>query len=232
MSEWWTYTLSDFLLFSPRVYYRLLELHNRELWPAHILTSGMGLVLLWLVLRPPRRGHRTAFALLGAAWIWVGWASFWQRYATINWAAAYVAPVFAFQGLLLIWFGAVLQGLLPLHRRGAATVAGQALLGFAVIGYPLLAPVMGRGWLAAESFGLTPDPTAVATLAFLSLATGRARWLLSIIPVAWCAVAGVTLWAMESGEFFVAPGGAVVALALGLRRQPIEAAWRRLAGPP
>ena len=33
MSEWWTYTLSDFLLFSPRTYYRLFELHHRALWP-------------------------------------------------------------------------------------------------------------------------------------------------------------------------------------------------------
>ncbi len=43
MSEWWTYTLSDFLLFSPRVYYRLLELHNHALWPAHLLTIARGL---------------------------------------------------------------------------------------------------------------------------------------------------------------------------------------------
>jgi hypothetical protein len=28
MSEWWTYSLWDFLLFSPRTYYRLFELYN------------------------------------------------------------------------------------------------------------------------------------------------------------------------------------------------------------
>jgi hypothetical protein len=37
MSEWWSYTLSDFLLFSPRTYYRLFELHNAEWWPAHFV---------------------------------------------------------------------------------------------------------------------------------------------------------------------------------------------------
>ena len=30
MSEWWTYRLSDFLMFSPRTYHRLFELHNAE----------------------------------------------------------------------------------------------------------------------------------------------------------------------------------------------------------
>ncbi len=36
MSEWWTYTLSDFLLFSARTYYRLFELYNRDVWPAQL----------------------------------------------------------------------------------------------------------------------------------------------------------------------------------------------------
>ena len=38
MSEWWTYTLSDFLLFSPRTYHRLFELHNVVMTP-HLGTA-------------------------------------------------------------------------------------------------------------------------------------------------------------------------------------------------
>ena len=37
MSEWWTYRAEDFLLFSPRVYWRMFELHNTALWPLHLL---------------------------------------------------------------------------------------------------------------------------------------------------------------------------------------------------
>ena len=33
MSEWWTYRLDDFLLFSPRVYWRMFELANAALFP-------------------------------------------------------------------------------------------------------------------------------------------------------------------------------------------------------
>ena len=43
MPEWWTYALSDFLLFSPRTYYRLIERHNAAVWPAQIVTLGLGL---------------------------------------------------------------------------------------------------------------------------------------------------------------------------------------------
>ena len=45
MSEWWTYTLSDFLLFSPRTYYRLFEIYNAAIWPAQIVALGLGLAM-------------------------------------------------------------------------------------------------------------------------------------------------------------------------------------------
>jgi len=43
MSEWWTYRLSDLLLFSPRTYYRLFELYNAAIWPAQVLAVVIGL---------------------------------------------------------------------------------------------------------------------------------------------------------------------------------------------
>ena len=38
-SEWWTYSLSDLLLFSPRTYYRLFELYNEAVWPMHVAAA-------------------------------------------------------------------------------------------------------------------------------------------------------------------------------------------------
>ena len=43
MSEWWSYRAEDFLLFSPRVYWRTFELHNAALWPLHFATLAAGL---------------------------------------------------------------------------------------------------------------------------------------------------------------------------------------------
>ena len=53
MSEWWTYSLSSFLLFSARTYYRLFELYNLDVWPLQIVTLALGLVILVLVWRAP-----------------------------------------------------------------------------------------------------------------------------------------------------------------------------------
>src|SRR5262245_14986293 len=105
MSEWWTYTLSDFLMFSPRVYYRMFELHNRGLWPAQLVTTAAGFAILALLLRPGRARERIIPVLLGVLWLSIAWAFFFERYATINWGAMYVAPAFALQGLLLIGIG-------------------------------------------------------------------------------------------------------------------------------
>ena len=57
MSEWWTYRPEDFLLFSPRVYWRMFELHNAALWPLHVLTLAAGLIIILLIAwRPRSRG--------------------------------------------------------------------------------------------------------------------------------------------------------------------------------
>jgi NADP-dependent 3-hydroxy acid dehydrogenase YdfG len=37
MTEWWTYRLSDFLMFSARTYRRLFELYNTEVWPLPVV---------------------------------------------------------------------------------------------------------------------------------------------------------------------------------------------------
>ena len=45
MSEWWTYTLHDLILFSSRAYHRLFELYNAAIWPAQIAALGLGVAI-------------------------------------------------------------------------------------------------------------------------------------------------------------------------------------------
>jgi uncharacterized protein DUF6064 len=208
MSEWWTYSLSDFLMFSPRTYYRLFELYNQAVWPAHIMALALGLaiVVLW-------RHGRTISAILAGCWLWVAWAYLLIRYDTINWAARYFALGFVAQALLLVWSGVVRKRLMMRLQAEGLGAAGLTIFLFALIAQPLIGPLLGRQWAAAEIFGLAPDPTAVATLGVL-LAARQPLWELLVLPCVWCAISGATLWTMQSPDALLLPGVAALVLLL------------------
>jgi hypothetical protein len=180
MSEWWTYRLSDFLMFSPATYWRLVDRYNREAWPLQLLTLAAGLFLLWWVATRRPAAGRAAAVVLAPMWLWVGWAFHWQRYAPINWAAEYLAMAFALEGLLLFATAAIGK---DDAQTGAAWLrtGGLVLAAVGVFAYPLLTVAAGRPWRQAEVFGLMPAPTAMVTLGFMLVAGGlRRRWLLLI----------------------------------------------------
>ena len=221
MSEWWTYTLSDFLLFSPRIYYRLFELYNAAIWPGQIIAVLVG-VAVAAALRTGRPWQaRIALLLLAGCWLWVAWAYHFSRYATINWAAVYLAAAFAAQALLLLVFA--LAG--RFSQRGQAGPVARVALGllaFALAVHPLIGPALGRKWTQVEIFGVAPDPTVAATLGAILLISARLRWALLPIPLAWCAVSGATAWTMGSPDAVVMPLAAAVAIfgMLPTRRPP------------
>jgi hypothetical protein len=172
----------------------MFELHNAALWPLHVLTLATGLIIILLVAWRPGTWARWIAFILAMLWIFVGWSFLWNRYATINWAAAYVTPAFAVEGALLLILS-LLKGF-AFDRRGFAGRMGYLILAFALAGQPLLAPLQGRGWASSEVFGIAPDPTAIATLGLLLLARGRLLPVLLPIPVLWCLLSGMTLQTM------------------------------------
>jgi hypothetical protein len=218
MSDWLTYAPQDFLLFSPRVYYRLIELHNEALWPLQLAALALGLLVLVAALRGGLTASRVAFAILGALWMWVAWSYLWERYASINWTVAYAAPLFAGQGLALIWYGAIRDKLRLAPVMGLVSAAAAMLLATAVIAYPFIAPLMGRPWTAAETFGIFPEPTALATLAVLACVP-RGGALLMIIPLLWCVLASEILWLLGSPDLFIPAAAALAAVLLRIMRR-------------
>ncbi len=216
MSEWWTYSLSDFLMFSARSYYRQFELMNRELWPLQLLALAAGVLLIAGMMRPRAQASRAAFAVLALAWAWVGWAYHLERYADINTGAPWFAAGFGVQAVLLAWMT------LRTAAQPAAGVQGwlARLLVIAALAYPLLAPLVGRSLLQAEFFGLAPDPTVVATLG--ALLFWRAPWPLWLIPLAWCAISSATLLELRAAQAWALPPLALAAVALAFKSSARE----------
>jgi hypothetical protein len=156
MEEWRSYRLSDFALFSARVYRRLFELHNEALWPWQILALALAIVLLFALARRPAHTPRIVPALLAAAWLWLAWAFFWRSYAAINWTATYMAPVAGLQCVLLLWLAARPGGLPFGPPTGMARISALGLFGASVLLYPLLAPAMGRPGARPSCSGWPP----------------------------------------------------------------------------
>jgi hypothetical protein len=213
MSEWLSYSLEDFLLFSPRVYWRLFELHNRSVWPAQVAAIVFGVAVLAFLLKPRPWSDWLIAAGLGCAWAWVAWSFLWLGYATINWAIAYVAPVFVLEAALLV-MGMADRPLFKMDRSLTAGI-GLALYLYALVLHPLVPLIDGRSLRSAEVFAIAPDPTAIATLGLLTLASRPAAILLGIIPAAWCLASWATLHTMGSSLATI-PLAAVVLAVLAL----------------
>lgn len=197
MAEWWTYRAQDFLMFSPRTYWRLIELYNRDLWPWQLPAVAAGAALVWLAARRGQRAGRPVAAALAPAWLWVGWGFHWERYATINWGARAFAAACIAQALLLFALGAwrshpAREAREPLRRAGLLLAVGAVLV------FPLLGAAMGRPWTRMEVFGLMPEPTALATLGLLLATRVRHLLWLSVIPLASLAIGGATLWLLAN----------------------------------
>lgn len=227
MAQWWTYRPEDFLMFSPRVFWRLYELHNEGLWPLPVATLLLGCAAFWGVASRRAGATRLVLAGLSLGWAFVGWSFLWNRYAAINWAVAYAVPLFALQALLLASRAA---RRLPATRRARARPARFAgvLLAGAALAYPLLAPLAGRPLVGGEVFGVAPDPTAIGTLGLLLLA-GEAGWLLPV-PILWCLFSAITLWTLGEPQGWLAFAAVPIAVA-GWRGAGSTRARRSLEDP-
>jgi hypothetical protein len=219
MPEWWTNRLSDLLLFSPRTYYRMFELYHQQIWPIQVVAIGSVVAILMLLRRETEWASRTIAGLLAVWWLWVGIAFHLDRYSTINWAARYFAALFVFQAVLLVWQGVVRGRLRILVSRDRPDRMAIALLTVAVILEPVASRLAGRTWPQAELVGVTPDPTAIATLAVLALVTPRSPRSLLIIPVLWCAIGAATLWALGSAEAWMVILAGISGLVLATRQR-------------
>ena len=143
-------------------------------------------------------------AILALCWAWVGSVFHLGHYQTINWAAIGLAGAFGIQALLLAWAALAARGGAdagkdpggPLRRR-----TGLALSLLAAFGLPALDLLLGHPAAQAAFFGVTPDPTAIATLGLLLMMRGGGR---------------AVLWAMNAPEGLLPPAVGTAALALRL----------------
>lgn len=216
MSEWWTYRLSDFLMFTSSTYFRLFELSNREWFPLQLVFIAAGLLTLYYVAHRGKPIVTMAAAMLfGFVWIWVAWEFHWKRYSPIMLAAPYFTGAFVLQGVAMIIGGRFLSA--PEQRTRREFLLASTFLVFGLTIQPVLGLLAGRPMEQFQVFGIAPDPTVTATLGLLFLI--RANWSLFVIPLLWCVVTAATLSTLEAPDTWLMLVVALVAMAgLAYRR--------------
>ena len=196
MGELTSYSLSDFILFSDRVYYRQFELYNHAVWPLHLIAILFSLVIIYTLWKKPAAAWtgRLIAVLLTLSWIWVAWVFLYERFYQIHVVANWYALGFVLQAGLLAWYGIIKnQFTLSDDSRLRINIV-LVLLFISLLIYPFIAFMTGRSWLQFEMFSLAPDPTVLATIAILFLY--KASSLLYVLPITWLLISSVTLIVM------------------------------------
>jgi hypothetical protein len=223
MNDWQTYRLEDFIPFTPDIYWRLLERINEAFWPLHVLAVAIGLTALLLTLRG---NQRMALALLAPAWLTSGIIFHWTYYAELNWAAPWFGWGFVAQAALLLtlaFFAGSSRTQGP--SKGLSTWIGATVALVSVLAYPLISATIGPGLSHAETYGLHPDPTAIATLGVLLITLrGPTFWTASVIPILWCVIGSLTLIAIDATGALIPLAAATIVAGTSIARSIQSAA--------
>ncbi len=224
MWDFLDYTFADFLLFSPEVYFRLFELYNKDIWPAQLASPVFAVAIIFLARHGARHQSRVISLGFAAMWLWVGYAYYAVRYATINDWAVVLAWIAALQAILFLVSAVRHTPVRYQTDRSIAGVAGAVLVALAAFLYPFLTFAVGRNWRGAEIFGFAPDPTMVATFGLVLLSMSKSRWILIPLPLLLAVVSGMTAVAMEaySGLFTCLAGAIAIVLMMTRKHRPLD----------
>ncbi|WP_281560005.1 DUF6064 family protein [Thalassomonas sp. RHCl1] len=187
--------LSDFLMFTPENYVRLLTHYNQAVWPLPLLTLLLGAVNLMLIKSRYRHRHRLVNLSLACHWLWVGLVFHCHYFSAINWAAPAFALLFTVQAALLVFFGVFKHNIRYQAQFTAIGYSGLLLYLFALLLYPALTAYLHQGWESADYYGVGADATCLATLGLLLMTAGRSRYYL-ILPLLWCLLSAAMAWMM------------------------------------
>ena len=199
--------------FTTEQFFGVFTRYHDALWPAPLVLLSLGCALVLVAYLAPQRS-RLVVGGLALLWAWSAVAFHFAFFADVTPAAYVYGVLFLAQAALLAWHGLHTRRLhiaVPLDRP--ARIVGGALALYALIGYPLVAAVLGQHFPAEPTFGL-PCPTAILTFALLAWCVRPVPWSLLVIPMGWTFVATSGALSFGVGEDYALPLAAVLTVAV------------------
>lgn len=173
--------------FTRTQFFDVMAAYNLAVWPAQLVLLAAAALAAGLALRHRHDAGRWVAAVLALLWTWMGIAYHWLYFTAIN-PAAWAFGALSLAGAAVFAGVGVMQGALHMERRpGPRSAFGWALIGFALLVYPVIGKLAGHDYPAMPTFGL-PCPTTIFTIGILLLARqDTTRWIYAA-PVLWTAV--------------------------------------------
>jgi Family of unknown function (DUF6064) len=171
------------LPFTQRQFFEVFGRYNDAVMPLQI-----GLVLLalsaYLALTVRRRdSDRVISVVLAVLWAW-GAVYHLAFFRAVNPAATPFGVLFVAGAAVFAWSGVGRGRMVFDCESRARRIAGHALIGYALVAYPLLSAMLGREFPEMPTFGL-PCPTTIFTLGMLAFLSTPVPRHVFALPIAW-----------------------------------------------
>jgi hypothetical protein len=175
------------LPFTAEQFFAVFARHNETVWPMPIALNAAALLSAALLFVPGAWPSFVITLILATLWAWMAIAYHIAFFTSINPAAWLLGMGFLLGSLAFAWHGIARPDLNFRFVRGVRGIAGAALIGFALLLYPVIGYFLGHRYPAAPSFGL-PCPTTIFTLGLLLFAASPLPKTVLVVPLLWAAV--------------------------------------------
>jgi hypothetical protein len=197
--------------FDSAQFLEVFALYNAAVFPAQVVLLAAALVAVRLAARGDRASSKTAAAILGLLWLWMGVVYHWLFFSQINGAAVVFGAFFVLQSLIFIYAGVIGNDVSFRRPSGVTSMIGTTFLIYALIVYPLIGMAVGHSYPYSPTFGL-PCPTTIFTFGLLLRSARKVPLYVLAIPLVWSLLGASAAYSFGIWEDF----GLIVAGGLGI----------------
>jgi Family of unknown function (DUF6064) len=158
--------------------------YNEGVFPMQILFYLIGIIAIFLVLKPIAHSNKIISSILAFFWLWMGVVYHLIYFTEINKLAYLFSAFFIVQNILFVILGVFQSKLSFQFHADKFGKTGMSLIIFALIIYPILGYFLGHVYPSSPTFGL-PCPTTIFTFGILLLNEKKCPILILIIPCMW-----------------------------------------------
>lgn len=186
---------------------KFLTYYNTLIFPVQIVAYVLGLTAIFFAVKKAAYSGRIVAGILVLLYLWVGIVFCGMYFSKVFPPATYMMVLFIVQALLFLVWGVIKPSInFDLKSNASGWIGGLFML-YALVGYPVLEALLGRGYPATLPFGSAPCPTTTFLLGLLLWADDKLPKGLLVIPVLF----GILFGGFTTLSVFIEDAGLVLA---------------------